>query len=528
MGGLKAPGFVVLIVLAGAIIGLVVSCDQADEVFITAPSYQDQIDTSYWRWFDDELNSGPSVVIGAVLGIDGSHYGVPPGAGVESYVALRGIDRLITAFDLRIAFNSDALEVTHTAPGNLITNGEWEYFNIERSQCLEKTCFHLTGVTSIDGAMRNDVIIRSANPVAIITMSFDVSTDRGYDNQEVPIRFYWEDCSDNWIRTLTEEGLEETAIGVKWRVFDASGWYWLSDLIEFAGFPSIIGVPNYCCDLIDHDRPVNRVLWFIDGGVSIGESEPDPIHGDLNLDGYPYRSDDAALFADYFVQGMEAFTIWLEYQVQQSDVNYDGCFLTIEDLVYLWRRVNRTEKHFELLEKGHSAFTTIGDTLRIKNPIGGLYLEAPGDVTPTLLASQMEMRFTVRDDTTRILLYSPSSDSASGNLLYMPGGWSSMRAATPDGAEMLLYDPAATITLSATPNPFTDSTVFSFDWPFARDYCIHLYDFTGREIDGVTGEGDSVARTAVWRPGALPAGVYEARLYWQGRMAAATKLLKKN
>ncbi|MCX6829371.1 MAG: dockerin type I domain-containing protein [candidate division Zixibacteria bacterium] len=61
------------------------------------------------------------------------------------------------------------------------------------------------------------------------------------------------------------------------------------------------------------------------------------IRGDLNLNGIPYEIGDADIYAEYFVIGLAAFTINLEAQIAQSDVNRDEITLSCADYLELLR-----------------------------------------------------------------------------------------------------------------------------------------------------------------------------------------------
>jgi hypothetical protein len=59
--------------------------------------------------------------------------------------------------------------------------------------------------------------------------------------------------------------------------------------------------------------------------------------GDLNLNGLPFELADAAIFADYFAAGIDAFAIDPAPQIAATDINMDGMVLTVADFVMMIR-----------------------------------------------------------------------------------------------------------------------------------------------------------------------------------------------
>lgn len=89
------------------------------------------------------------------------------------------------------------------------------------------------------------------------------------------------------------------------------------------------------------DGEVTRMDYFTDisGGIWIG-SAPPVIRGDLDLDDIPYAVADFLLFVEFMNQGPDV--LWdPERQYPASDINADGIYVTIADLVYLDRVIIR-------------------------------------------------------------------------------------------------------------------------------------------------------------------------------------------
>lgn len=59
--------------------------------------------------------------------------------------------------------------------------------------------------------------------------------------------------------------------------------------------------------------------------------------GDLNLNGLPFELADAAIYANYFANGIVIFTIDTAAQIAATDINMDGMVLTVADYVMMVR-----------------------------------------------------------------------------------------------------------------------------------------------------------------------------------------------
>ena len=131
-------------------------------------------------------------------------------------------------------------------------------------------------------------------------------------------------------------------------------------------------------------------------------SEPDCSltckRGDINYNTLQYEIADLVLFAQYFVEGLSVFSsdsVWRDFQICTSDVNNDCQVLTLSDLVYLVRIIlhdaaiiKNTSPSLEL-----ALFIVRDDAITVfcSNPIGAVRFEFDSLVTPTLLATNMEM-----------------------------------------------------------------------------------------------------------------------------------------
>ena len=149
------------------------------------------------------------------------------------------------------------------------------------------------------------------------------------------------------------------------------------------------------------------ILGICTGMVSCDKKEPTQLsqdcplscsRGDINYNTIPYEVADLILLAHYFVEGLSVFSpnsVVRDYQICTTDVNQDCQVLTLSDLVYLVRII--LHNAVEIKDTSPSpelVFIVVRNkivTVYCSNPIGALYLELDSPVTPTLLATNMEM-----------------------------------------------------------------------------------------------------------------------------------------
>ena len=90
----------------------------------------------------------------------------------------------------------------------------------------------------------------------------------------------------------------------------------------------------------DPNKPVEEVMYFMNGGVDIACADSIDARGDINLNGIANEIADAVLFTNFFLKGINAFSPDPQKRqgmVAATDVNADGHVLTVGDLVYLLR-----------------------------------------------------------------------------------------------------------------------------------------------------------------------------------------------
>jgi hypothetical protein len=98
-----------------------------------------------------------------------------------------------------------------------------------------------------------------------------------------------------------------------------------------------------------------------------------------------------------------------------------------------------------------------------------------------------------------------------------PGRTSALPAASTPAPAAATAGPLARGSLKAFPNPARRSPVtFAYTLSEAARVEFRILDASGHEVASFTHEGSRAENSVVWDPGALPAGLYLARVRFAG------------
>ena len=226
---------------------------------------------------------------------------------------------------------------------------------------------------------------------------------------------------------------------------------------------------------------------------------------------------DVVLFSRYFVYGLSVFTINLQGQIAATDVNADGLALSVADLVYQIRIVAGDADPFPKLAPVETLYGNRDGKLWVESPMAAAFMTVAGDVTPTLLTSQMDMQYgyDAENNNTRILVFGmDQGDQFAGEFVDIHDGeLLSIEMAAYDGSPVnAKLVPSSYALHQNYPNPFNPTTVISFALPVRSDYSLTIYNVAGQVVKSFSGSADAGEVQVEWDARSTASGMYFYRL----------------
>jgi hypothetical protein len=354
----------------------------------------------------------------------GQKYGVSLGdhaqldMTVENTDALRKIDR----FDLLIEYPSDAMTFDSASAGELFTDCDWEFFSCVS---VDSSLIHLTAVANYGGNQHDPVCYFEGMTGVMAELSFTIAEDSLLECQFIPIHFYWQDCTDNYVDLK-----DDATYYVSNDVYSCDWLWWWTLIPRVDTLPNYSGVPDSCLDELP-GSPVRLVDSF-GGGVDVICGDSVDWRGDINLNGIPNEISDIVLFVNYFLYGLSVFETDPDAQIAATDVNNDGMVLTFRDLIYMYRIIigdalpypgpQRPVTQTAVFEQNTE--TNALNVYYGSDSLAGAYLVFSDSITPTCLLSPpvWTLAYYFDSNETRVLLIADIENQViSGPLLALEG-----------------------------------------------------------------------------------------------------------
>jgi len=441
-------------------------------------------------------------------------------------------------YDFLIRYDNSGLSLLEALPGNILTNCGFEYFQYRfgnNGNCHGSCPSGLVRIVAIADANnganhpscygQNHPNPPATDPIRVLaTLKFLVTNDRTFECMFMPIGFYWFDCGDNTISSITGDTLhlDRHVYG-----FDQVG--------EITGEPGYggwqgIDPPVNC--MIGQKYYPDTVIDFCDGGIDIVCKDSIDARGDFNLNGISNEIADAVLFTNYFLYGVAVLDpnpTFRQAQIAASDINADGTPLTVGDLVYLLRVIVGDALPYPKMApfSSYADVSIANGTLSTSSneEIGGIFMTFKADNNYTVVShTNMTVLSAKADDgLLHVLVYSGMENmknripSGNNELVTVTGGeLNSIQIADYYGNLMASRVektalPTEFALLQNAPNPFNPTTKIGFNLPVVSDWKLDIYNVSGQLVQSYN--GTNIGHVEVnWNASNAASGIYFYKL----------------
>jgi len=290
-----------------------------------------------------------------------------------------------------------------------------------------------------------------------------------------------------------------------------------------------VWIPEGCEDAPDSSLYGTMLLTLECGNVKVMD-EHNVIFGDINLNGYPYEVGDVVLLANHLIDPI-AYPFDLRHMFA-SDVNGDGFFATIADLIWMINYINgfgggkvtpldvmatvsmpaNTEGNVDVMI---SSETSVGGAVVSINHTG-FEISAP-------VAEGMDMVYSDNGDVMTVIVYNMEANSfapgsnvlftipdVAGDLTFGDISVSDNRGALLDARSELSTPLPTEFTVSQNyPNPFNAMTRINFTLSQTDNVNITIYNVAGQMVESMDrGEMAAGYHSVVWDASDVASGVY--------------------
>lgn len=430
----------------------------------------------------------------------------------------------IGGYDLLINYDQSALSVLGAQIGPDVSG--WEYFTYSLdplgscSSC-PTGMLRLIAIADVNNGGNHPPVEQFTANGSVAQISFRVTSNTNFGGYVIPISFYWFDCGDNGISTVSGDTLLVDKI-----IFDPERLIW--DEEDDINYPELdridgLGVPDTCVEG-DKTEPL-RCVTFINGSVCIIHNDSIDARGDINLNGLANEIGDAVLFTNYFLKGISVFTISVAGQTVATDINADGVALQLGDLIYLLRIITgdalpipklapyHQEVDLELAADSYgTTFSSVSNT-----ELGGVFLKikldpgAVAEIVPTEELAELGFDYEQHGDVLNLLIYSDQRDARidSGRReLFSLRGVTSAEVVHAEASDYFGSDIGVRVAKTTLPtgfelhqnfpNPFNPETQISLALPQTTDWTLTIFNINGQMVRTFEGTAAAGVTTVTW------------------------------
>jgi hypothetical protein len=435
-------------------------------------------------------------------------------------------------YDFLIAYDASALTFMEAELGADLVACHWEYFTYRFGPFgnCEGPCpsgfLRIVAMAETNNGPYHPDENCAAGPLVLARLKFYVTNDRTFGCMYIPVQFYWFDCGDNGISSVTGDTLWISRYVFNYDCF--GGYYEITGTPGYGGWQ---GTPYDCTEPLPNKPPALVGIDFYNGGIDIICPDSIDATGDLNLNDIANEIADAVLYTNYFIYGLMVFNINPEGQIAASDVNNDGRVLTVGDLVYLTRLITGDEYAYPKLtpfaSSGQVGIETAGSMVRVSSSapvdVGAAHFVFSVDGTVekvTSLISGMDLKSDVVDGELRVLVYNIGEGRipAGENDLFsveVNGALTVVESSMADyyGNDMNVTTatrilPTDFALLQNYPNPFNPSTDIVIELPGPSEWKLDIYNVTGQLVESFNGYSTGGSVKVTWDAGDAASGIY--------------------
>ena len=454
-------------------------------------------------------------------------------------------------FDLLFEYDSRVLTFAIAEPGALFDSDNgcgWEYFTYRFGIPLEDSIFNAIKVVAVAETNNGDVhpscFLPDELPGELFHINFTVTNDRTYECAFAPIRFIWNDCSDN---ALTNPDGQDFLVSNKVYTPSSNNLQLIDITDPNSGFPTMTGYQTGTCSTSVTNA--QQMVDFVNGGVTVVCANGIDHRGDVNYNAISYEIADLVLFEKYFTRGVGEFIVDVNKQIEATDVNGNGTPLEVADWQYLLRIVigDATPGYDFMFDTLNAEINYSSETKTLRAftdmDYGAMYIVIRGNYTPLSYLSEMEYDYLYDDslDLTRIFIYSTDGDSfGAGDILgNIQGEILDLQVADYEGHVVI---PAMNIVMGVNdnldllpnefglaqnyPNPFNNSTVISFSLPNAQEVEFEIVNILGKKVYSETRRYEAGIHQIYWE-GNVASGIYYYRIKAGDKIAIRKMMLLK-